>query len=446
MKVVIDCGGVAATWALPDAEKFEEWIRGNGWITNGGVHYLKLPGQRFFSRFAESARQMIVGRLSARHQVSIDLFSLSTAADANSGLEQHILNRLGTNQNSSAYDRLLEASQAFEATPHAFLIGAKDDETSSIYDQAIDFADRIDKVGCRRIPLLLIFASHDPGILKPYCDLTRGYPEELRLCDPEKDDKTVWNRYIHQRIAWEAGGGLFNAEEWEKKFQFSKLPFNQDDSLEQRLNSAATEEFNSLDVETRRTLREFFDEKFDVGSEASKFDWGAYNRLKEFGLISVLPGLHAWMVKPWVARALIQMGASGSARVFLGGCLTCMPIANELLSQCFALEVRERTNCNRCLQNEDLASNDAKELFARYRRGEDNSEASFYPADCPVAPNSVWQFASFGEIIRLAKNNTEQKRYDARHLLRRVRNAISHGHYVSWSLVSAVRSLLNSLI
>jgi hypothetical protein len=121
----------------------------------------------------------------------------------------------------------------------------------------------------------------------------------------------------------------------------------------------------------------------------------------------------------------------------------CTPIANELLSYCFSIEAQERTVCSKCNLDSGLASEVAQTAFTKYINKDAFSEAAFYPSECPIAPDNVWQFASFGELIHLTAHAFGRQRNDDRHTLRRLRNAIAHGHYVSWAMVTCLRNLLS---
>ncbi len=441
MRVSVSVGGHESRWRFPETTKLEQWLDGDGWTSLGGVKTIRIPNQRYFERFSEAIKQSIIGGLSERHDARIDGFAFAGTSTSELTISQAILERMNLNMMQSEYTSLCEAARVFEAYPYAYLIHITHGDASFCIENAIEFTERISKVGGQRSPLILFFCSGDVGPLQSSCELLRGFPEDPSLCGLEIDDQQLWRLYLHIRVAWETGGELERCERWERSYSFSQIPYNQDAMLEHQLNRASMSDFQALPTEIQQELNKYCDSLV----QEVKIDRRHIALLQRNGLLLDQRGTHSSMVNPWAARALIQSRSDTRAKSFLGRSLVCTPIANELLSYCFSIEAQERAVCSKCNLDSGLASEVAQIAFTKYINKDAFSEAAFYPSECPIAPDSVWQFASFGELIHQTAHAFGRQRNDDRHTLRRLRNAIAHGHYVSWAMVTCLRNLLSKL-
>ncbi len=102
----------------------------------------------------------------------------------------------------------------------------------------------------------------------------------------------------------------------------------------------------------------------------------------------------------------------------------------------------------RCLEAEGLARGlllgtlrgapslaDEEDLRA-FKRTEPRSAREWYPATCPGVPEDAWDMATFNDVLFAATISLDLK--DTLHDLRRLRNGLAHGHYVSWAMVNAM--------
>lgn len=441
MRVSVSVGGHETRWRFLEATKLEQWLDGDGWTSLGGVKTIRIPNHQYFERFSEAIRQSIIGGLSERHDVRIDRFAFTRTSLGEPTISQVILKRLNLAMIQGEYTTLCEAARVFEAYPYAYLIHVTDGDASSCVDNGIEFIDRISKVGGQRSPLIIFFCDGDVGPLQSGCKLLRGFPEDTSLFGLEIDDQQLWRLYLHIRLAWETGGELERCERWERSYAFSRIPFNQDAILEHQLNRASAIDLRKFPDEMLQKLNNYCDSLV----QDLKIDRQLIASLQRNGLLLDQRGTHGTIVSPWAARALVKLRSDSKANSFLGRSLVCAPIANELLSYCFSMEAQERAVCSKCDLDPSLAREETLNAFAKYTIKDKFSEAAFYPSECPIAPNNVWQFASFGEIIHLTASAFGQQRNDDRHALRRLRNAIAHGHYVSWSMVTCLRNLISKL-
>jgi hypothetical protein len=441
VRVSVSVGGHESRWRFPETTKLEQWLDGDGWTSLGGVKTIRIPNHHYFERFSEAIKQSIIGGLSERHDARIDGFAFAGTSTSELTISQVILERMNLNMMQSEYTSLCHAARVFETNPYAYLIHITDGDASFCIENAIEFTERISKVGGQRSPLILFFCSGDVGSLQSSCELLRGFPEDPSLCGLEIDDQQLWRLYIHIRVAWETGGELERCERWERSYSFSRIPFNQDAMLENHLNRASMSDFQDIPNEIQQELTKYLESLV----QEVKIDRSNIALLQRNCLLLDQRGSHSSMVNPWAARALIQSRSYSRAKSFLGRSLVCTPIANELLGYCLSIEAQERAVCTKCNLDSSLASEEARSAFIKYINKNAFSEAAFYPSECPIAPDNVWQFASFGEIIHQTAQAFGRTRNDDRHALRRLRNAIAHGHYVSWAMVICLRNLLTKL-
>ena len=83
---------------------------------------------------------------------------------------------------------------------------------------------------------------------------------------------------------------------------------------------------------------------------------------------------------------------------------------------------------------EGPAAEDARFAFDRFQREPRSAPARYYPQCSPARPTSPLSFMSLGEIAR--GRDSWSERHGGRELAD-LRNAIAHGHYVSWASVQA---------
>jgi hypothetical protein len=126
---------------------------------------------------------------------------------------------------------------------------------------------------------------------------------------------------------------------------------------------------------------------------------------------------------------LLLQGVREKAHHLLRPCLVAAPLANELIRRCFDLEawvvavVRSRT------QGDPPEEAVRRRALFEAGRGWD---CRYYPSSTPAAPPDAWGHVTFGEAIKgvLDRRDSPQER------LRKLRNALAHGHYVSWTSVT----------
>ena len=234
--------------------------------------------------------------------------------------------------------------------------------------------------------------------------------------------------YLALRLAWELGGDYGRIQSETQRWSY--LPGN-DSTLEAEFNGMAERLWREAPDALQASMKAWLQGLQPLPSPShGRRDQGPSDALREARLVWRPPGHSRWRPTPWVARAMLCLRIAEISRPYLRSCLVAAPLANELLRRCFELEswVVARVTAGVA---DAKAPSDAKGLFADFQRGS-ISERALYPADCPATPSSAWAFASFGSVIRDGGLDTRGSPH-AR--LRNLRNALSHGHYVSWYAV-----------
>jgi hypothetical protein len=143
---------------------------------------------------------------------------------------------------------------------------------------------------------------------------------------------------------------------------------------------------------------------------------------------------------PWAARAFaLEHKVPAHMETLLRGCMICAPVAKEVVSRCLDLEAYVRA-----WHGSDLVGpfpEPATEQLASFeRRSPQVIESRFYPANSPAAVLvDATAFMTFGEF--LAQLQPKGGRKDALHRLRRLRNSVAHGDYVSWESLKLLEEL-----
>lgn len=143
---------------------------------------------------------------------------------------------------------------------------------------------------------------------------------------------------------------------------------------------------------------------------------------------------------PWFARALLGEDPVRPFSEFLRGSLLCLPISQELLTDCFLIETHIRGRVRLPPTPPDEAK--CHEPWRRFTAG-DSLASILFPPGTPAVPTSAWAFASLGEI--LVHETDRVPGPDWRHQVRELRNHLAHGHYAGWEAVRLARRLASRL-
>lgn len=436
MRIDVRLAGYSTQWRMENTIEFEAWIDDGKWVEEGGLHLVRLPTSSYHGAFCSRLEQAMV---SSAHHLGAQCVRIQypDLIDTALSLEDAFLQSLGIHSEIKEYQKLLDASRLFENRPIALIVALFNFVEHRAILECQSFVDRIEKVGGRRRPTILGLVASDVAPLQPSFSMIRGVPENLILCDPDLEDRERWERYMHQRVAWEFGGALGLAERWNQELALEKIPTGHDGLFENRLNHAA----GQLLQETDRDAVEFVlkslcsDKPFDLSN------W-SHDASVEGSLFWWVDGPHRPTLCPWLARALLINQESPALCDHLRASLNCRPLASEMLYHCFAIEARERVRCCADMQDERNAPDLAIRAFNDFKAKRDNSFARFYPPDFPVKQWTVWQFAAFGEVLSYTRVPSDRIHRECQYSIKQLRNALAHGHYPAWQMLSEVVEVL----
>lgn len=433
-------GGHRSPWRFPGSANLERWLDSRPWRAEGGVRVLWLKNGTLSRRFVEALRSVIFGYDGARSELRFHPLTVQSGGE----LRTAIWNRLKLRQRPTEYEQLIDLAHDLRLQSAVFLISVVSEQPTEIVEAADALVDSVDKVGGTVRPTVVLLLCSKTGVRGVPDDFVTGWPIG---CDPTRSDgreSEAWNAYLHERLAWEAGGDLALAEQWNALLQEKALGTAQDDRLEGFLNEAALSAFNQATPLLRSQLESTLSRLIQK-DRTDKSPWQSWEQLRQSGLVWLTPGSFTPEPSPWFARALLYRGIQGAIRYYLRGRLICAPLARQILSACFDLEAQERARCYDVLPPETAARQETRDSYDAFLKDDPNSEAALYPRDCPAWPDSVWHFASWGEIIERVRPSTGGGRTHVRHQLRTLRNALSHGHYVSWRMVQRLRVIQQDL-
>ena len=428
MRIDVCLGGYSTQWRMEDSLRFEAWMKKGDWANEGGFRLVRLPSLAHEITFRERLREALI---SSTHHLGSKCVQLQypDLVDPKLDFESVVLRNLGVESDNS-YQSLLDAAHLFEQRPIALVLVLPRSNEYAVIGECQDFIDRIEKVGGYKRPSVFAFVIGDVAPLQPAFSMKRGEPENLTLCDPDLEDRERWQRYLHQRVAWEFGGAVNVAEYWNRELSLEKLPTGNDELLENRLNHAANQLMFAAD---QSAVEQVVESICSYGS----FDASVLEPVEDAdNLYCWTEGLHRPTLCPWLARALLSQGKCPDLCDQLRAILNCRPLASELLYQCFAVEARERVRCCTSMPCGQEAPDHAIRSHREFSTNDRLSFARFYPSDFPVKQWSVWQFASFGEILSSTLVRDDRNHRDCQHRIRKLRNALSHGHYPSWQMLT----------
>ena len=305
--------------------------------------------------------------------------------------------------------------------------------------QLVLLLEHVRKSGKSKALAAIIIDHRGVVDVQPICDFRSGRTSHNILAEASSvsNVEELWPAYVHQRIAWEAGGSVTYALSLSR--QVACCASGHDEDFERLLQDHA---MAALQLHSSKTdLEELHGIIGATGTLTSARHATLEARLFAHHLLWRPPAMNGLHVVPWASRCLLAH--ADLPRKYVWGLrhqLVCAPISGEILSLClkFESQILVRLHGRR---NSRTVSPDALSSQERFKRGEDRFVV--YPAAFParpVEPDDAWAFASLGENLYSSTSGTRPM-YDNTRLLR---NAIAHGHYVNWRHVDWARQLLES--
>lgn len=425
--MLIDVGlaGVQLTWRFGRTDAETRWLDSRPWSNRGGVLTLRVGGPAGGDAVGASVLDRV--RQIEGSRFARDVFATSTELDLpmSDALAQ-IRRWLEVGEPRSAAERLASTAAALREVERVWVVQAQKlhEMPTRFPDELRNVLEALQKLDPRAraaVVLLDNVARKSEAI-----DLRRGMPiAGIGVGMPV----ALWDWYVHHRLAWESGGDIDRAQRWQDAL--SSVRRGDDDGIEVRLNEAADVALNELPSRTREVLLACAGRPIDVGGVARWLEEDALEPLAwdPSGVLEPLP---------WVARALLRRtGYSSPARGALRAALVCAPLRDLVVARCLAWEGQVRGARVPAGQ----PSERTRSIFAQFERGS-GVERSGYPRGSPAVPRSAWEFASLGEFIAaLPPTRTTA----TMHEVRRLRNAMVHGHHVSWATLVQVDALETAL-
>jgi hypothetical protein len=414
--------------------RLSSWLQSVPWVETGGIRVIKTADHTLVPILAETLTRTSracdpSGWLRIYESLDNPACSLSCA------MTQMVS---GTPAELNARKLRDRISDVLADHPCIFLIKGERGTARKMYEEASALEDQISKTEVR-YPLVIVFFDNagEPMFPRDDFDLTVGYPIETTLAGMTQTDSEVWGRYLHARTAWEVAGNLDEAQSALGPMVNELQKFD-DDALERTFNHYASQRAARLPGDHGTLFGEYMDQlgQYLQPSLTLKL---AVIRLIRKGILWRPPERSSPVPTPWYARHLLLTGVSVDIQPLLRHAVLCGPLAREILGACFDVEAQERTAYWKKRMQNSANSETTDECEGKYKDFLDQrhwSAFSFYPKDCPAIPNQSWHFASFGQFFDGLPSDA---RTDARRQMVRVRNAIAHGHYVGWNLLTVLR-------
>lgn len=412
-------------WSFHDAGRLSSWIAASPWLSGGGILPLRVAGPRH----AEHTRREIDAAVRSADAGASDVQVREVVGAVSPNTAASVLRDVLEVDVKNATDRRSVEAVADILAARSFVIVV--DATTWSDLEARQALEDLRTIGTAtgklapRAALTSVLLHSGPlwaGGDELVCDVggpSTAFLDCLGLGAPEG---TVWNSYLHHRLAWETGGNLDRAYAWNDVVADRARRLGDDAGLEEALGALATEEWSTLAPEQRRAVLTVARGSHTEGRDRSMAELEHVRAMWR-------PG-GPLRVVPWMARAILITEGTPPLRSRLRWCLVCSPLRRELLARCLDIEgqVRAAHGCD--VAEPPEGAYDAWEAFQRSLPG---SDARFYPPNSAARPDGPYSFVDFGGF--LASVSLHEARLAACHKLRILRNYLAHGHYASWACV-----------
>jgi hypothetical protein len=438
MNVPVTLGGFPASWRFRDSGGLDAWLGELPWAGTGGARLVRIASAGLAGEMARAIRRAVRGHDDGDRDVQVYLVEPGEAA---AGLQAVLRGVLGLPDEPDPSDRrsfLSSAGRLLAGWPTVIVLPAVEPGADPrLWRDAQEIAAGVARAQPDAQATIVLLDTPAAPLADEAFDLTVGALADPVLADPDRRDVELWRAYVHARLAWESAGDLARALAWDER-GFRGVAFAADNIVENLLNQCAEAAYRDLPAATREQalaqLRQMVARKGGPGQGAEELvRAGAFWR--PVGESQPRPA-------PWLARAMLRSGECPEAGFYLRGCLVCAPLAREVLSHCFDLEWRQRA-IGWAQRGTFRPPPEAEERFRKFQQMQPGSGAEFYPPDCPAAPADGWAFTVFGEFI--ASLPLERQQLGVHHDLRSLRNALAHGHYISWNMLMTLRRIERQL-
>ena len=242
MNFWVNLTGHAATWRFQHSDQIDEWLASVPWRRDGDVRVLRIPCPELFVEIATA-----LGRAARAVDIygDIDVLILPGVNDERS-IEMRLRSEFGLSDEATFRDFLRHfVSKLTRPTVIiAFVARASDGVLAD--DEARGLRDRVAASHPTVAATFVLMDVADAPLTGDGMRVTIGGPNCIVLRSQLVGEEQAWRAYTHVRLAWEVGGNLGVALEWNES-AFDSLQRADDDGFERILNDRAEVAFAALD-------------------------------------------------------------------------------------------------------------------------------------------------------------------------------------------------------
>jgi hypothetical protein len=280
-------------------------------------------------------------------------------------------------------------------------------------DEARSFLDRLSKAGPGAAVGILVLPESG-GYTSTRLEL--AWP----LLEVRTSTSSPWGTYLHERIAWHAGGDIDTAEEVAELL--SVIQVGQDTVLEKALDDHSQKRLAQLPLRLRTNASD------DAVAAAESADLLLHPMIPGAGRLQ--------RPVPWLARAALLERPAHPQRGLLHATIACRPLTARLLGRLIDLEchIRDQLTCTSRLPHP------SEDLERRFHQAiEPHSVDRLLDPSSRRPMDSAWDLAGYGDLLDLLRRGDAKSR--ALTEARLLRNALAHGSAANWYAIQKVEDL-----
>lgn len=451
MDLRVTLAGSDARWRFADSLHLEAWLASRPWVEGGGVRLVETSG----TEQARLLQEALPGAVHAWDQgrsniVTRVLTDFSPAGDARELVSSGLQGPL-----EQTPRKALEAGVRVLGEQQTLVVLDGTELSEAAVRRFVEVATQACSDMAKLSPLAALTALvlHPPGLrhTEPSWRFAMGGPTGELLGRADAPPSQQWASYVHTRLAWEVAGSLDAALQWNALA--SALAPGDDAGLEALLNTLADEAWRQLPAEYQALPSDYL--------RLLAASWGSEELVRVTAALGTARlcwrplGVGHARPAPWVARALIRKGGlSPQAKAQLRACLTCAPLAREILSRCLDLESYLRARHAADLRP-GVAAEGQADFDSFWGKGAPTGRGTgpvaqgafdrqHYPDGAAAAQAlDASAFLTMGGF--LSGVSVSGTRRAQMHNVRMLRNSVAHCHYVSWASLRMLASLESQL-
>lgn len=414
MKTHVVVGGCVLPWRALEGARLSDWLDDQPWhgpIASPCV--LHVPCALQDEVLAQIGAE--VRRLDERGEVIVDHLG---APDCGKGARQALRNWM---QVDAPTDRAVAQAlaQLSEHQPRLLVATLPLAAPATIWIADLEIVLQLHAKLPGPGSLATIVMTHGPAPLAGALRLDAAWPAGSHGA---QDLRSRWAAYLHERVAWHAGGDL--AQVMEAAEHLEPLSVADDQALEAGLDRHAAAATARLDAPTLERLSR------DLGPVAT-------DPTLQFTVRSHAIDSRRTCPVPWLARGLLLRTPAHPNRRYLASLAGCRSLAGRLLARAIELEQHARDELMRDPPVCDVAERTMR-VVERLKRESQAVEHRLAPTGRSEL-HDPWDVAPFFELLDARGiKGLRRRQFDE---LRWVRNALAHGAAVGWKALEIMDSL-----